>query len=82
LKHAEKSYEYLIHGDFVRSKTDAKGFAGAYWVSLLRMLKCIGCELVTTKLNVFEEEMPSERKAACTKLAALLEVQDSSDSDE
>ena len=53
--------DYCIHGEFLRSETDKKGKAGAYWVPLLTLLRDLDPEDVKREIEMYEANVQQMR---------------------
>ena len=49
--------EYIVHGKFAFKDTDINDTCGAWWMSLRRMVREVGKEVVEEKLEEFDHEV-------------------------
>ena len=49
--------EYIVHGKFAFKESDISDTCGAWWMSLRRMVKEVGNEVVEEKLEEFDNEV-------------------------
>ena len=69
--------EYIVHGAFFWKESDVNVVYGAWWVPLRTMVKQLGAEYVTEKIDDFEMEMKKMRAVAIERA-----VEDGSSGDE
>ena len=49
--------EYIVHGKFAFKESDINDNCGVWWMSLRRMVKEVGKEVVEEKLEEFDNEV-------------------------
>ena len=67
--------EYIVHGTFFWKESEVNAVHGAWWVPLGKLVKQFGAEYITEKIDEFDEEVKSVRRAAI----AAAEAADSSE---
>ena len=53
--------EYIVHGKFAFKESDINDNCGVWWMSLRRMVKEVGKEVVEEKLEDFDNEIKQLR---------------------
>ena len=65
--------EYIVHGRFKRSATDANGFVSAYWVALKSMRACLPRDKIDFELDIFENNVSTARMEELDAIEARLD---------